>query len=90
MNDLINMTSSPLSSDGSLFHDAARLCEVLGKPPEDLWSNEQLYPLEKNFSEMEMDYSRVIALLPPEKQSYLQDFSKPEQEQTKALVLSRL
>lgn len=90
VNDLINMTSSPLSSDGSLFHDAARLCEVLGKLPEDLWSNEQLYPLEKNFSEMEMDYSQVIALLPPEKQSYLQDFSKPEQEQTKALVLSAL
>ena len=37
-----------------------------------------------------MDYSQVIALLPPEKQSYLQDFSKPEQEQTKALVLSAL
>ncbi len=86
VNDLINMTSSPLTIKGKLRQEAVKLCEILNKLPEDLWSNEQLYPLEKNFSEMEMDYAQVIALLPKEEQSYLPDFSEFEQAQTKALV----
>jgi RNA polymerase sigma factor (sigma-70 family) len=86
VNDLINMTSSPLTAEGELHQDAAKLCEVLGKLPEDLWSNEQLYPLEKNFSDIEMDHAQVVALLPQEQQSYLPDFSEFEQAQTKALV----
>jgi RNA polymerase sigma factor (sigma-70 family) len=86
VNDLVNMTSSPLTAEGELHRDAARLCEVLDKLPEDLWSNEQLCPLEKNFSEMEMDYAQVVALLPQEQQSYLPDFSEFERAQTKALV----
>lgn len=87
VNDLVNMTSSPLTAEGELYRDAARLCEVLDKLPEDLWSNEQLYPLEKNFSEMDMDYAQVVALLPQDRQSYLPDFSELEQAQTKALLL---
>lgn len=86
VNNLIKMTSSPLTADGELRLDAAKLCDVLGKLPEDLWSNEQLYPLEKNFSEMEMDYSQVVALLPQEQQSYLPDLSEFERAQTKALL----
>jgi RNA polymerase sigma factor (sigma-70 family) len=86
VNNLINMTSSPLTAGGELRLDAVRLCEVLGKLPEDLWSNEQLYPLERNFSEMEMDHAQVVALLPQEQQSYLPDFSEFERVQTKALV----
>jgi len=86
VNNLINMTSSPLMAGGDLFPDAARLCEILGKLPEDLWSNEQLYPLERNFSEMEMDITQVVALLPQDQRSYLPDFTEFEQEQTKSLV----
>ena len=86
VNNLVNMKSSPLTSNGELHRDAARLCEVLGKLPEELWSNEQLYPLERNFSELEMDYAQVVALLPQEQQSYLPDFSEFEQEQTKSLL----
>lgn len=86
VNNLINMTSSPLTAEGDLYPDAVRLCEVLGKLPEDLWSNEQLYPLERNFSEMEMDHAQVVAMLPAEQQFYLPDFSEIEQAQTKALV----
>ena len=86
VNDLINMTSSPLNADGEMNKAAERLCEVLGKLPEDLWSNEQLYPLERNFSEMEMDHAQIVALLPQEQQSYLPDFSEFEQAQTKALL----
>lgn len=90
VNNLVNMTSSPLAAGGELCRTAARLCEVLGMLPEDLWSNEQLYPLEKNFSEMEMDYAQVIALLPQEQQSYLPDFSNIEHEQTYKLISTAL
>jgi RNA polymerase sigma factor (sigma-70 family) len=90
VNDLINMTSSPLSADGKLYRDAERLCEVLGKLPEELWSNEQLYPLERNFSSMEMDHAQVVALLPHDQQSYLPDFSNIEQAQTKSLLLKAM
>ena len=86
VNNLINMTISPLNAEGGLRQNAERLCEVLGKLPEDLWSNEQLYPLEKNFSEMEMDYAQILALLPQDQQSYLPDFSEFERAQTKALL----
>lgn len=86
VNRYINMTDSPLDVEGRLKQSAEKLCDVLGKLPDELWSNEQLYPLEKNFSEMEMDYAQVVSLLPPEQQSYLQDFSEFEQEQTKALL----
>lgn len=90
VNNLINMTRSPLTKDGDLFPDAAKLCEILGKLPEDLWSNEQLYPLERNFSEIEMTHEQVVALLPQEQQQYLPDFSELENEQTKALLSKAL
>ena len=86
VNDLINMTSSPPKGDGTLTLNASLLCDVLGKLPEDLWSNEQLYPLVKNFSEMEMDYGQVCALLPSSEQSYLPDFSEMEEAETTKLV----
>lgn len=90
VNCLVNMTSSPLTAEGTLHADAEKLCDVLGKLPEDLWSNEQLYPLERNFSEMEMDHAQVVALLPPEDQSYLPDFANLEHEQTRRLVTTAL
>ena len=86
VNDLVNMTRSPLTEGGEMRQSTMALCDVLGKLPEDLWSNEQLYPLEKNFSEMEMDYAQVVAMLPQEEQSYLPDFSEVERAQTKSLV----
>ncbi len=57
LNYFINMAKSPLRDDGTIRSSASQLCDVVGKLPEELWSNEQLYPLEKNFSEMEMDYA---------------------------------
>lgn len=64
VNDLINMTTGPLRRNGELTHTAQRLCEAVDKLPEDLWSNEQLYPLEKNFSELEMSHDQLLALMP--------------------------
>lgn len=63
VNDLINMTSSPVRRDGALTSTASKLCEALDKLPEDLWSNTQLYPLEKNFTELEMNEEQVMGLL---------------------------
>ena len=63
VNNLINMTASPVLEDMSLTNIARNLCDVVGKLPEDLWSNEQLYPLEKNFSEIEMSKSQLSALM---------------------------
>jgi hypothetical protein len=62
VNSLINMTVGPLLASGNLSGTAERLCEVLNCLPEDLWSNEQLYPLEKNFSEFEMSHEQIMAL----------------------------
>ena len=86
VNNLINMTASPLSAKGTLSPEANRLCEVLNKLPEDLWSSEQLYPLEKNFSEMEMDYSQISDLMIGGQPAYIEDFTELQQEQTKKLL----
>lgn len=86
VNDLINLHASPLAASGSLSSTAEKLCDVLGKLPEELWSNEQLYPLEKNFSELEMSHEQVVAMLPDEQRFYLMDTSEMERNQTKKLI----
>lgn len=88
LNNLINMTSGPAAKDAQLTRTARQLCDVLDKLPEDLWSSAQLYPLEKNFSEIEMDHAQVMALLPDgsTSTSYLPDLSDFEERQQKALV----
>lgn len=73
VNDLINMTASPLLADGSLRTMAEKLCEAVNCLPEDLWSSEQLYPLETNISSIEMDHSQVVALIHNHKTHYLID-----------------
>lgn len=91
VNRLINMARSPLTAEGDLLPTAARMCEVLDKLPEDLWSNEQLYPLERNFTELEMDHAQVVAMLPAEQQFYIHDdLAGIEQAQTEALVTRAL
>ena len=86
VNDLINLRVSPRAADGSLSATAEKLCDILGKLPEELWSNDQLYPLEKNFSELEMSHEQVVAMLPNEQQFYLMDTSEMERKQTKKLM----
>ncbi len=86
VNGLINMTISPLLSDGSLRPDALRLCDVTNTIPDDLWSSAQLFPLERNFSDMEMDHEQVVALLPDEGQTYSLDTSEIEQEQRASII----
>ena len=87
VNDLINMTKGPLSKTGEICQVAQKLCDVLNKIPEDLWSNSQLYPLERNQSDVEMDRLEIDRLLPQaEEQSYLPDFSGLENEEISLVV----
>ncbi len=86
VNLLIGLKISPLNEEGALSTTAAKLCDVLGKLPEELWSNDQLYPLEKNFSEMEMSHEQIVAMLPNEQQTYLMDTSEMEQRQNRSLL----
>ncbi len=75
-NNLINMTASPLNNKTKeLSITASKLCEVLYKSADDLWSNEQLRPLERNFTELEMSAEQVSGLIANQEDAvYIQDF----------------
>ena len=90
INSLINLTESPLLKTGGLSTSAERLCDVLGKLPEELWTNNQIRPLEKNFTELDMTQDQVMALLPLSETSYIQDFDKKDLEKVMAAALSTL
>lgn len=68
--DYINLKSSPLNAEGNLYKSAQLLCDALGLLPEDLWSKEQVRPLEKNFAELKMSYDEILKTLPFEQTSY--------------------
>lgn len=87
---LVAMTLSPIDEDGHLIKAASQLCEALNKTPDDLWSKEQIYPLEKNFSELEMDHDQVISLLPHNQQVIEHDTSGLENEQAKAIIATAM
>jgi RNA polymerase sigma factor (sigma-70 family) len=56
VNDLISLTSSPLQKNKiDLTTTATKLCEVLNKSPNELWSNEQINPLLTNNVSIELD-----------------------------------
>jgi RNA polymerase sigma factor (sigma-70 family) len=90
VNNLIKMTDSPLLRSGALSLTAEKLCDVLGKLPEELWSNDQIRPLEKNFTELDMTQEQVMALLPSEETTYIQDFDKKDLEEVMNAALSTL
>lgn len=71
INKLINMTCSPMLGNGDLTPNAKRLCEVLNKLPEELWADDQLRPLEKNFTSLEMSREQVLSLTSSGESSYL-------------------
>jgi len=88
VNNLINMTISPLLKNGEMTDESLNLCIVVSKSPDELWSEEQLYPLETNCGEMEMDHKQVRAML--NEQSYLPDFADLESRQAEKLIGSAL
>lgn len=84
INRLINMVDSPLLQDGTLRDVASKLCDILNVIPDDLWSYEQLFPLERNFSSLEMDYAEVVAMLPDNSAEF--DTSELENKQAGGLL----
>lgn len=86
INNLINMLESPRRKDGDLTKQAESLCLAVAKLPEELWSDEQLNPLDRNSSEVEMSYEQVIEMLPQEQSYYLQDFSAIEKEESAQIM----
>jgi RNA polymerase sigma factor (sigma-70 family) len=59
----LNLTRSPLNREGLLRECAWALCDFLGASPSDLWSDEQLHPLQKNHANVDMDFGQLGALM---------------------------
>lgn len=77
INRFVNLTLSPLDCDGNLRVQARKLCDVLGFLPDELWSKEQVRPLERNFTELEMSHEQINAML-PDGGSYTMNFLEVE------------
>lgn len=83
---LVAMTASPINDEGHLIQAAVQLCDALNKTPDDLWSREQIYPLEKNFSELEMNHEQVVSLLSNEQRVGELDTSQIENKEAARLI----
>lgn len=59
----LNLTRSPLNREGLLRECAWALCDFLGASPSDLWSDEQLQPLQKNHADVDLNFGQLGALM---------------------------
>lgn len=59
----LNLTRTPFDENGDLRPCAEKLCVFLKRMPNELWSEEQCYPLASNSSEVELSAADVMALL---------------------------
>lgn len=62
LNDLIGCKISPLKSDGEYRSGVISLCEYLNKMPSELFSPEQLEPLETNRAEIELTVEQCLSI----------------------------
>jgi len=85
-NNLINLTDSPLYSNGTLRPIAAKLCDFFHKLPEELWTDEQLTPLESNTSEIEATFSQIQQYLPCTNDPFIALESAENQSEFDALL----
>ena len=61
---LVALKESPYKeSNRELTKTASGLCDVLFMSPDELWSEQQTFALEKNFTELEMSEAQVAALI---------------------------
>lgn len=63
--DLSNLKLSPIKKDGSLIPEVVKLCDYLNKVPTDLFSPDQIFPLETNTAEVDMTAEEVEILMLP-------------------------
>ena len=67
---LINLKSSPITKHGRLTGCAKSICDALCLLPDDLWSVYQLQPLEKNYSEIQLDRDQIAVIMGDEEVGY--------------------
>ncbi len=65
LNNLINMTETPLGKDGQVKARVDRLCLFLGCSFDELFSDEQRVALESNRCEKEVRAEQIYALMAP-------------------------
>ena len=64
VNAIVSMRRSPIMKNGRLRQHAQEICEALGKLPEDLWNDDQLYTnLYKNSVEVEASTEEMQMLV---------------------------
>ena len=63
--DLSNLKLSPIKKDGSLLPEVVKICDYLNKLPTDLFSPDQIFPLETNTAEVDMTVEEVEMLMFP-------------------------
>lgn len=63
LNDYISLKRSPITEDGMYRPCALRLCEALNCSPSDLWSDEQLDPIERNSAHLDIGQDTLDALI---------------------------
>ena len=60
----ISLKTSPIDKDGEYKDAVYKICDYLNKFPSDLWTEEQLTPLEKSTVEFTTTYDQMISYLP--------------------------
>ena len=64
LNRYVSLQISPVDQDGEYKESVYKICDYLNKFPSDLWTEEQLTPLEKSTIEFIATYDQVTAYLP--------------------------
>jgi RNA polymerase sigma factor (sigma-70 family) len=60
----VNLQLSPIDDDGNLRESAEKICAFFNKMPRELWSQEQLTPIEKNTSDIEISFEDMESFMP--------------------------
>lgn len=64
LNKYIALKESPIDKADDYKESALRICDFLNMSPRDLWTDEQLTPLEKSTVELEISYEQISPYLP--------------------------
>lgn len=86
----LNLTRSPIGRDGLLRECAWSLCDYLGATPSELWSDEQLTPLNRNAVQRDVTHDQVTSLCRPCSDGDLDPLSLAAQSQAARLLVDSL
>ena len=86
----LNLTRSPLNRGGLIRECAWALCDYLGASLDQLWSDEQLTPLQSNSAQKDFSYEQVLSLYTPTGHGDLDPQSLTAKSQAARLLLASL